>query len=75
MPLYLDEFNCQRNVSLDLAQRIYINMQYKPSKKFLKDTKNIFKAEAQNLDFSKSSQAAKIINDWVCIEKENKRKN
>lgn len=60
---------------LDLAVRVYANMQYKLSKKFLKDTNNIFKAEAQNLDFSKSTQAAKIINDWVCKEKENNGKN
>ncbi|CAH2107528.1 unnamed protein product [Euphydryas editha] len=68
IPLYLDEFNSQINVSLDLAERVYSNIQYKFSKKFLKDTKNIFKAEAQNLDFRQSSQAAKTINDWIALQ-------
>ncbi|XP_050343032.1 zonadhesin-like isoform X2 [Nymphalis io] len=65
IPLYLDELNSQKNVTLDLAARVYVNIQYKLSKAFEQDTKNLFKAEAQNLDFSKSEQAAKLINDWV----------
>ncbi|XP_046960653.1 zonadhesin-like [Vanessa cardui] len=75
IPVYLDEFNSQKNVSLDLAARVYVNIQYKLTKAFEQDTKNLFKAEAQNLDFSKSVQAAKTINDWVELITKNLIKN
>nr|XP_026486009.1 uncharacterized protein LOC113393377 [Vanessa tameamea] len=75
IPLYLDQFNYQKNVSLDLAARVYVNVQYKLTKAFEQDTKNLFKAKAQNLDFSKSVQAAKTINDWVELITKNLIKN
>ncbi|XP_047526818.1 zonadhesin-like isoform X2 [Vanessa atalanta] len=75
IPRYLDEFNSQKNVSLDLAARVYVNVQYKLTKAFEQDTKNLFKAKAQNLDFSKPVQSAKTINDWVELKTKNLIKN
>lgn len=65
MPNYLDTLGSQQNVTFNLVEKIYANWNYALTEDFKKDTKDVFKAEAQNLDFCKSSDAAKVINEWV----------
>ncbi|XP_013141071.1 PREDICTED: antichymotrypsin-2-like [Papilio polytes] len=61
----LDNFKLPKNVTLNLAQKVYANKQYELSDAFKYDTEVYFDAEAQNLDFSQAAAAAKAINDWV----------
>lgn len=59
-------------MDLKLANKIFpsVNLEVKPEFKAL--TKNNFRSEEQQLDFSKSSEAAKTINAW-CEEKTNNK--
>ncbi|KPJ11292.1 Alaserpin [Papilio machaon] len=61
----LDNFKLPKNVTLNLAQKIYANKQFELSDAFKHDTEVYFDAEAENLDFSQRASAAKTINDWV----------
>ncbi|XP_052750969.1 antichymotrypsin-2 [Galleria mellonella] len=55
----------QDEVVLDLAAKIYVNEQYQLTDNFENDTRDVFGAEAENIDFSKPEQAADTINAWV----------
>ncbi|XP_045764412.1 zonadhesin-like isoform X3 [Maniola jurtina] len=65
IPNYLDTLGSQQNITLDLAAKTYANNKYPLSSGFKRDTREIFKAKAQNLDFCKQNEAADNINAWV----------
>ncbi|KAH9629185.1 hypothetical protein HF086_009575 [Spodoptera exigua] len=52
-------------VTLDVASRIYVGSDNRINKRFLKDTKEIFKSSCQKIDTSKPSKAASLINNWI----------
>ncbi|KAF9422864.1 hypothetical protein HW555_001648, partial [Spodoptera exigua] len=52
-------------VTMDVASRIYVGSDNRINKRFLKDTKEIFKSSCQKIDTSKPSKAASLINNWV----------
>ncbi|XP_013177693.1 PREDICTED: antichymotrypsin-2-like isoform X2 [Papilio xuthus] len=64
----LDNFKLPKNVTLNLAQKIYANKQFELSDAFKRDTEVYFDAKAENLDFSQRAAAAKAINDWVSAQ-------
>ncbi|XP_043485057.1 antichymotrypsin-2-like isoform X8 [Leptopilina heterotoma] len=68
----IDSLNSVKEVDLKLANKIFpsVNLEVKPEFKAL--TKDNFRSEEQQVDFSKSSEAAKTINTW-CEEKTNKK--
>lgn len=55
----------QGEPNLNLANRIYINDQYKINSKFQKVAKLKFKSSAKSIDFSDNVNAANKINYWV----------
>ncbi|KPI97991.1 Serine protease inhibitor 3/4 [Papilio xuthus] len=61
----LDNFESSNNVTITLAQKVFGSLVFQFIEDFKYDTKEYFDAEAQNLDFSQSEEAAGIINDWV----------
>ncbi|XP_061377969.1 zonadhesin-like isoform X3 [Danaus plexippus] len=65
VPKYLQLISVTNNASFDLAQKIYGSVKYPFSENFKKDTREVFNAQAQNVDFSNPKEAADIINKWV----------
>ncbi|XP_063379470.1 antichymotrypsin-2-like [Cydia fagiglandana] len=53
------------SVNFTTAAKVYANDKYPLSDGFLKDVIAVFRATAQNLDFSKNVAAAAIMNAWV----------
>ncbi|XP_052738623.1 zonadhesin [Bicyclus anynana] len=75
VPYYLDMLNAQKNVTLSVAERVFASNKYELSDAFKKDTTDIMRAEAENLDFCKASESARIINEWVESKTNNLIKN
>ncbi|XP_041976212.1 zonadhesin-like isoform X2 [Aricia agestis] len=71
IPPYLISFNSEKNITLRLAERVYGSEKYPFSESFKEVTRNVFLAEAQNLDFSNPKDAAKSINDWIASQTNN----
>ncbi|CAH0728016.1 unnamed protein product, partial [Brenthis ino] len=71
IPYYLTELNSQENATFSLAERIYASIEFKLNPCFEKDTRDIFFAEAQNVNFSNPTEAADIINQWVANKTNN----
>ncbi|XP_052750888.1 zonadhesin isoform X1 [Galleria mellonella] len=67
-PALISSLKSQEEAILDLAAKIYVNKQYQLTDNFENDSRDVFGAEAENIDFSKPEQAADTINAW--IEKE-----
>ncbi|XP_039748870.1 zonadhesin-like isoform X3 [Pararge aegeria] len=65
LPYYLDTLSEQKNVTFDLAEKIFATVKLELSDDFKRDTKVVMKAEAQNVDFGNANEAANIINKWV----------
>lgn len=57
-----------------MASRIYLSDRIKIKDEFKDATRNFFRSESSNLDFSKPREAAKTINDW-CSEQTNQKIN
>ena len=64
--------NLNANVALNVANKIYQRNSYEIKQEFLDLLRKFFKSDAQGLDFSKPSAAAKVINDWVAEQTKNK---
>ncbi|KAM3962835.1 antichymotrypsin-2-like [Aphomia sociella] len=64
-PTLISSLKAQEHAVLDLAAKIYVNENYKLTDSFKKDTRAIFEAEAENINFSNSNNAAERINAWV----------
>ncbi|XP_042629198.1 leukocyte elastase inhibitor-like [Cyprinus carpio] len=61
---------------LSLANRLYGEQSYQFVEKFLNDTKTYYKAELEEVDFKKKSEAARVnINKWVEKNTQEKIKN
>jgi serine protease inhibitor len=50
-----------------LAARIFASARFPLNQAFLNDTKNVFDAEAENIDFAQKQAAADRINQWVTL--------
>lgn len=50
---------------LNVASKVYSTDTYPLTEKFLSDTKQIFDAEAESLNFNARQDAANRINKWV----------
>ncbi|XP_052750912.1 zonadhesin-like isoform X2 [Galleria mellonella] len=64
-PRLINSLKSQQEAILDLAAKIYVNKNYQLTDNFEKDSCDIFGAEAENIDFSNTQQAADTINDWA----------
>ncbi|CAG9785164.1 unnamed protein product [Diatraea saccharalis] len=72
---FLDTFQATQDTELDLANKIYVNDEYKLSESFQNDAMTIFDAEAEAIDFENPSQAAGEINEWVSEQTKGKITN
>lgn len=59
-----------KGAELKLANKIFAPTDYELKPEFKELTKTFFRSEIQNVDFKKSEEAAKTINDW-CASKTN----
>ncbi|KAL4708389.1 hypothetical protein ACJJTC_019625 [Scirpophaga incertulas] len=64
-----------QDVTLNMASRIFVTDSYPITQSFRDDTKNIFKAESESLNFANSEAAATRINQWVEDQTNSKIKN
>jgi serpin B len=62
-------------ISLNIANKIFQRNSYKIHKEFIDLLKLFYKSDAQGLDFSNSAASAKVINDWVATQTNNKIQN
>ncbi|XP_052750959.1 antichymotrypsin-2-like isoform X2 [Galleria mellonella] len=74
-PVLISSLKSQKEAILDLAAKIYVNEQYQLTDNFENDSRDVFEAEAENIDFSKPEQAADTINAWVEKETRDRIKN
>lgn len=74
----MDIFEAPRNDNYfifdETASKIYVMKRFSAKKTFNDVSRKSFASEAQTIDFSKSSQAASIINSWVENQINNKIK-
>lgn len=54
-----------KGVELKTASKIYIGQNYELNPEFSVTTKDVFNSEVKNVDFSKNTETAKEINQWV----------
>ncbi|XP_059048364.1 antichymotrypsin-2-like [Achroia grisella] len=64
-PQLITSLKAQQEAILDLAAKIYVNENFQLTENFANDTRDVFGAEAENIDFSQPEQAADTINAWV----------
>lgn len=60
---------------LKITNKVFLNKDFEISESFAKLSKQSFGAGAENIDFSKSSESERIINDWVAKETNRRIKN
>nr|WHN38851.1 Zon4B-L [Andraca theae] len=70
-PELVNNYAVQMNVTLALAVKCYGNEKYPFSIPFIDDSREYFRADVENIDFSRNAEAADTINKWV----ENKTHN
>lgn len=63
------------SVSLNIANKIYQSNSNKVKQEYLDILKTYYETTSQGLDFSNASASAKIINDWVSGQTNNKIQN
>ncbi|KAK9731420.1 Serpin (serine protease inhibitor) [Popillia japonica] len=68
----MDTLNSAQNVQLNIANKIYLQSDYKLKEDFRSIAQNYFEADADTIDFSQSSVAAEEINNWVKEKTQNK---
>lgn len=68
-------FQNYKQVDLRLANKVFLNEGVKPKAEFNAMTKEGFRSEPQNVNFAKSTEAAKTINDWCEAQTNNRIKN
>lgn len=64
-PNLIGKLKAEQNVTLKLASKIYSTDKYPLSEDFLDDTKLIFDAEAETLNFNDAQASADAVNKWV----------
>lgn len=57
----------QTSVNFSVAAKVYSNENYPLSDAFKKDSVDIFRAEANDINFADNVKAAEVINAWVNI--------
>jgi serine protease inhibitor len=75
LELYKDLKSLGGNVSLNIANKIYQSNSYKVKQEYLDILKKYYETSSQGLDFSNAKASAKIINDWVSSQTNNKIQN
>ena len=75
LELYKDLKSLGGNVSLNIANKIYQSNSYKVKQEYLDILKTYYETTSQGLDFSNALASAKIINDWVSSQTNNKIQN
>ncbi|KAK9731418.1 Serpin (serine protease inhibitor) [Popillia japonica] len=68
----MDTLNSAKNVTLRIANKIYLQSGYKLKRSFRLVTENYFDADAETIDFGQSVAAAEKINEWVKEKTHNK---
>lgn len=63
------------NLKLQSANKLYIAKNYKVLESFVEVSKEIYKAEIQNVDFSENEDTAQLINKWIEQHTNNKIRN
>ena len=58
--------------TLRSANRIYVKEKYPIKERFVKVATEIYDSSSENVDFGKPKEAAKVINDWVAQETDDK---
>ncbi|KAL0840530.1 hypothetical protein ABMA28_015748 [Loxostege sticticalis] len=74
-PRIISRLRAELNVILNIANRIFTTDVYPLTDEFLDDTKNVFDAVAESLDFNQPQAAADRINTWVSNETNNRIKD
>ncbi|KAL4708388.1 hypothetical protein ACJJTC_019624, partial [Scirpophaga incertulas] len=74
-PSLARELRGDSNVILNVAARIYTTDKYPLMRNFQDDTKNIFNAEAESINFLNREAAARRINQWVEDQTNNRIKD
>ncbi|XP_063532027.1 zonadhesin-like [Cydia strobilella] len=64
-PEFVSSFEGQTSVNFSSAAKVYSDQKYPLSDGFKKDSVDVVHADAQELDFSKNTEAANTINSWV----------
>ncbi|XP_042301430.1 alpha-1-antiproteinase-like [Sceloporus undulatus] len=57
--------NPSRNIELTLGNALFIDEEFKPLKKFLKDAKYFFKSDISHTNFNNSEEAEEEINSYI----------
>lgn len=69
---FMSTLNAVRNVTIHLANKIYVKNGYRLKDNFKVIAKTYFSADGQNIDFSRRAEAAAEINRWVKLKTDNK---
>ncbi|GBP53685.1 Antichymotrypsin-2 [Eumeta japonica] len=64
-PILINNLLSQQKVELKVANKIYFGSNSQIPKSFFVDTRDVFKAEAENVDFDQPQETADKINEWV----------
>jgi len=64
-----------QHVTINTANKIYPNINFKLEKSFVDSVVNDFHGEIEQVDFSNADASSKTINDWVLVKTNNKIKN
>jgi serpin B len=75
MKSYMTAYEKPRKAEIKTANKIFTNTGFEMKQEFKDVTKDSFNSEAQMLDFKKSEEASKTINDWAEEKTNNKIKN
>jgi serine protease inhibitor len=62
-------------ISLNIGNKIFQRNSFKINKEFIDLLKKFYNSDAQGLDFSNPAASAKVINDWVATQTNNKIQN
>ncbi|XP_026751489.2 antichymotrypsin-2-like isoform X2 [Galleria mellonella] len=62
----------EQNNTLDLGAKVFVNQDFLLTDEFKNDTRDVFDAEAENIDVGDPDKAAAIINDWAAEQTRNR---
>ncbi|XP_077255908.1 serine protease inhibitor 3/4-like [Temnothorax americanus] len=68
----IDKLNNVENVTLKLANKIFIDKSFPVKPEYKQDLKTYYRSDIQSVDFAKGDEVANIVNTW-CKEKTNNR--
>ncbi|XP_034097862.2 serpin B11-like [Drosophila albomicans] len=65
---YQESINISESQTLHMANRLFLASEINLSSKYLQQEKEIFPHSSQSVDFAKSSETIRIINNWIAEE-------